>query len=135
MARTAAVYNRLPCQSIVRGSAPLEDAVRAADDELAQVIETLPEHLQPSLTGGDDQTSDRQPVQPWVKWQRVDITLVLLHHRVRINRTLQRQWTASPGQYSRARAVSIQSAMDIIWISRHWDQPISMRKQWSVIHS
>jgi hypothetical protein len=53
-----------------------------------------------------------------------------LHHRVRVNRILQRYWLASPGAYPWARAVCIQSSLHIIWISSNWDQPLSMRKQW-----
>ncbi|KAH6696781.1 hypothetical protein F5X68DRAFT_226189 [Plectosphaerella plurivora] len=130
MARTARVYHRF-CRAVVYDSGSLEQSVRAADDELAQIIETLPEHLQPDLSCSI-QTQEDECEEPWVTWQRFDVTLVLLHHRIAINRTLQHLWTQSPGQYGWARAVSIRSATDIIWISQNWNQPVTMRKQWSI---
>lgn len=128
MARTSTVYNRF-CQSLRRSALSLEDIVKAADEELALVIDTLPNHLQPDL-GITEGVRELELSQPWIKWQRFDITLVLLQQRVRINRTLQRHWLSSPGRYDWARAVCISSSLEIIWISRNWDQPVSMRKQW-----
>jgi hypothetical protein len=129
MARTALVYHRF-CQSVTRGSTSVPDDVRAADDELAQVIETLPSYLQPDFTGAGRDGGGNDDAFPWLEWQRFDITLVLLHHRIRINRTLQRQWLANPEEFVWARSISVRSALDIIWISKHWDQPLSQRKQW-----
>jgi hypothetical protein len=67
---------------------------------------------------------------PWIRWQRYDLTLVLLHLRLRIHRTMQAQWLLYPDRYNWARSVSVSSAMSVIWINRNWDQPASMRKQW-----
>jgi hypothetical protein len=131
MSRISTVYHDFR-QSIRHRSLTnlsLESLVRTADEELALVIDTLPEHLQPE-PGRERTVRELEASQPWIKWQRFDITLVLLHHRVRINRTLQQYWLATPGEYTWARAVCIRSSLDIIWISRKWDQPVSMRKQW-----
>ncbi|KAG9252434.1 uncharacterized protein F5Z01DRAFT_228025 [Emericellopsis atlantica] len=130
MARTSIVYNRF-CQSLQRSPLSSENVVRAADEELALVIDTLPDHLQPELEA-HGRIREPELSEPWIKWQRFDITLVLLHHRIRINRTLQRHWLSSPGEFAWARTVCVQSALDIIWISRNWDQPVSMRKQWAL---
>src|ERR1041384_2551177 len=82
MARTAQVYRRFT-DSISRGAAPLEEVVRSADEQLAQIIVTLPEHLQPDFADvsrdGNEADDSGTPVEPWIKWQRFDITLVLLH--------------------------------------------------------
>ena len=128
MSRTSTVYYRFRA-SVRDGVHPITDLVRWADEELAEVINTLPDYLQPD--SGETETIHRlEATYPWVKWQRFDITLVLLHHRLRINRVLQRQWLSSPGEYEWARSVCIKSATAIIWISHNWDQPATMRKQW-----
>jgi len=130
MIKIAAVYHRFR-QSLKRSITAIEEVVRVADEELAIVIDTLPEHLQPEL-GTQAGVRELELSQPWIKWQRFDITLVLLHHRVRINRTLQDYWLSSPERYAWARAVCIRASLDIVWINRNWDQPVSMRKQWLV---
>lgn len=130
MIKIAAVYHRFR-QSLKQSITTIEEVVRVADEELAIVIDTLPEHLQPEL-GTQAGVRELELSQPWIKWQRFDITLVLLHHRVRINRTLQDYWLSSPERYAWARAVCIRASLDIVWINRKWDQPVSMRKQWLV---
>ncbi|KAK2064745.1 hypothetical protein LY76DRAFT_653148, partial [Colletotrichum caudatum] len=130
MARTSIVYHRFR-SALREGSRPVAEVVRLADDEPAEVINTLPEHLQPD-GGKHKKIQDLEIGLPWIKWQRFDISLVLLHHRMRINRALQKEWTASPGQYEWARTVCIRSAMDIIWNTHNWDQPAAMRRQWAL---
>ncbi|KAL2065316.1 hypothetical protein VTL71DRAFT_2985 [Oculimacula yallundae] len=130
MARLATVYHRFS-MAVRTSLVPLGEIVRVADSQLAEIIDTLPELLQPDHTDNEI-VQELELAQPWIKWQRFDITVVLLHHRIRINRTLQRHWRESPGQYSWARSVSVQSSLDIVWISRHWDQPASIRKQWAL---
>ncbi|KAL3295570.1 C6 zinc finger domain containing protein [Colletotrichum asianum] len=130
MARTSIVYHRFR-SALREGSRLIAEVVRLADDELAEVINTLPEHLQPD--GGKHERMQNLEIEhPWIKWQRFDISLVLLHHRMRINRALQKEWMTSPGQYEWARTVCIRSAMDIIWITHNWDQPAAMRRQWAL---
>lgn len=112
MARTLTVYHRF-CQFLQRSPLSSENVVRAADEELALVIDTLPDHLQPELSA-HGRIREPELSEPWIKWQRFDITLVLLHYRIRINRTLQRHWLSSPGEFAWARTVCVQSALDII---------------------
>lgn len=133
MARTAAVVYRFhrAIRSGVKNVEQLVRIVRAADEELAEVIDTLPAHLQPE-NGDSEEIRRLEQDHPWVKWQRFDLTVVLLHIRVRINRALQKQWLLSPGTYDWARSVSVRSAMTVIWINHNWDQPATMRKQWCV---
>lgn len=138
MARAAKVYHRF-CRTVRLGVISLENmisTVRLADEELAGVIDTLPEHLQPDadLASRKDASREADPSEPWVTWQRFDLTLVLLHLRIRINRTLQGQWLSTPGAINTdwARTITVSSATSIIWIHKNWGQPSSMRKQWYV---
>lgn len=128
MARTSTVYHRFR-SALREGTRSVSEVVRLADDELAEVINTLPDHLQPD-SGKSEEMQELELTHPWIEWQRFDISLVLLHHRMRINRSLQKEWQAAPGIYDWARAVCIRSAMDIIWITHNWDQPVAMRRQW-----
>ncbi|CAG9953574.1 unnamed protein product [Clonostachys rosea f. rosea IK726] len=130
MARAATAYYRF-CVAIRAAVKPVEEAVRKADEELAEVINTLPEYLKPD-NSESEHVRQLEEAQPWVKWQRFDVTVVLLHLRVRINRALQAQWQADPQRYSWAKTISVTSAMSVIWINHNWDQPASMRKQWAL---
>lgn len=133
MARTASVVYRFRAalHSEMVSLCNIAEVVRKADEELAEIIDTLPQHLQPD-TSTNDEVRQLELAQPWIKWQRYDLTLVLLHLRLRINCILQEQWLSSPNPYDWARGVSIKSALSVIWINRNWDQPVSMRKQWCV---
>ncbi|KAL2833346.1 hypothetical protein BDW59DRAFT_156847 [Aspergillus cavernicola] len=135
MARTATVVYRFRAtiRSGLRSLHDIARVVRNADEELAAIIDTLPTHLQPDIDDVENEELRRlQIAQPWLRWQRYDLTLVLLHLRLRIHRTLQTQWLLSPGEYNWARTVYVSSAMSVIWINRNWDQPASMRKQWAI---
>ncbi|KAF4452061.1 hypothetical protein F53441_4992 [Fusarium austroafricanum] len=138
MARTSQVIYKFRI-SLKYGNKSLENIVtivKTADEELAGIINTLPRHLQPESDSDTDiEIQALEAAQPWIKWQRYDITVVLLHLRMHINRTLQKQWMSSPNEYHWARTVSVTSAMSLIWINRSWDQPASMRKQWYVTNS
>ncbi|KAF4344227.1 hypothetical protein FBEOM_1821 [Fusarium beomiforme] len=135
MAQTSQVICRFRV-SLKHGKNSLDNVVnivKAADEGLASIIETLPSHLQPE---GDSSTNAEiqalELAQPWIKWQRYDLTLVLLHLRMYINRALQKLWLSSPGEAHWARTLSVTSAMSLIWINRSWDQPASTRKQWAL---
>ncbi|KAI0476604.1 hypothetical protein GGR56DRAFT_643487 [Xylariaceae sp. FL0804] len=130
MARAATVYNRFRV-NLRRRELPLDEIVRAADEDLAEIINTLPQHLQPESVGGE-YTDSLETAYPWIRWQRVDATLVLLHHRLRINVVLRREWRKDPVRYGWARAICLQTARDIIWISQNWEQPVAKRSQWAL---
>ncbi|KAJ4208864.1 hypothetical protein NW759_013626 [Fusarium solani] len=133
MARTSTIfyYFRQAIRSDPASLAEMAQVVRKADEELAEIIDTLPVHLRPDADESDE-IRRLELAQPWIKWQRFDLTLVLLHLRLQINCTLQEQWLSYPGQCDWARTISVRSAMSIVWINRNWDQPISMRKQWAL---
>ncbi|KAG9495275.1 hypothetical protein J7337_013511 [Fusarium musae] len=133
MARTSQVIYkfRISLKYGVKSLKNAIDIVKTADEGLASIIDSLPSHLQPESDAVTDaEIQDLESTQPWIKWQRYDLTLVLLHLRMHINRVLQKQWLSSPEEYHWARTVSVTSAMSLIWINRSWDQPASTRKQW-----
>lgn len=128
MIRVSAVYHRFRRRLRI-GDTPSEDVVRDADNELAQTIADLPSHLQPDEPQSH-YTKERDRCYPWVPWQRVYLTLVLLYHRMVINRTLQTRWLIDPDRYSGPRAICLRSAEGILWIEREWTMPIAKRRQW-----
>jgi hypothetical protein len=131
MARTAAAVYRF--RATIRSAFGILEtikAVKTVDEELAEVIDSLPRLLQPETNLEDEELHQLELANPWIKWQRYDVTLVLLHLRLRIHRTMQSHWLSDPDQYNWARSVSVSSAMSVIWINHNWDQPASMRKQW-----
>ncbi|GAM37157.1 hypothetical protein TCE0_022f06834 [Talaromyces pinophilus] len=133
MARTAAAVYRF--RATIRSAFGILEtikAVKTVDEELAEVIDSLPRLLQPETNLEDEELHQLELANPWIKWQRYDVTLVLLHLRLRIHRTMQSHWLSDPDQYNWARSVSVSSAMSVIWINHNWDQPASMRKQWAL---
>lgn len=62
--------------AVRRNIASWVDAVKSADAELADVIETLPHHLEPDLADSCELQELRHS-QPWIVWQRFSVTLVL----------------------------------------------------------
>ncbi|KAI7767342.1 hypothetical protein LZL87_013091 [Fusarium oxysporum] len=134
MARTSQVIYtfRISLKYGLKSLDNVVNVVKAADEGLASIIDTLPSHLQPESDAvTNTEIQSLEATQPWIKWQRYDLTLVLLHLRMHINRVLQNQWLSSPEEYHWARTVSVTSAMSLIWINRSWDQPASTRKQCS----
>lgn len=128
MAMSAHVHYRFRV-AMRTGNVSRENVLRMADVELADVITTLPNHLQPDET---DSESLRilQAMQPWIKWQRFSVALVLLHLRMRMHCSLKRQWNEDSETYGWAKMVAMESATRIIWITHNWDQPAETRNQW-----
>ncbi|EXJ82983.1 hypothetical protein A1O3_06800 [Capronia epimyces CBS 606.96] len=110
---------------------PLTEIVRDADNRFADIIDGLPPHLQPDEVKTDE-TRARDALYPWIPWQQVNLTLVLLNFRLAINRCLQHEWLADPTNLSGPRAICLSSAKGIIWISQHWAAPIARRRQWAM---
>ncbi|PVI00134.1 hypothetical protein DM02DRAFT_593251 [Periconia macrospinosa] len=138
MARSATVlYNfRKRIRSGPATLAEKAQIVRSADEELAKIIETLPTHLQPDshTNEHEDWLNRLECDKPWIKWQRFDLTFVLFHLRLLINRTLSDLWTTPSGEtmFGWARTVCLRSALSAIWINKNWDEPASSRKQWAL---
>ena len=128
MVMVSSVYHKFR-RRLRAAERPVIDLVRDADNQLAQIIASLPSHLQP-----DEPQSNyikrRDKTYPWIPWQRVYLTLVLLYHRMVINRTLQSSWLVDQDSYSGPRAVCLSSAKGILLIQRDWTIPLAKRRQW-----
>lgn len=108
---------------------PLVHAVQETDNNLANIIEELPPHLQPDEVQ-DQFTRDRDNHCPWIRWQHADLRLVLLYHRLAINHLLQSHWIDSPGSLGGPRSICLSSALGILAVTRNWDEPMARRRQW-----
>lgn len=108
---------------------PVVEIVQDADNKLAEIISNLPGHLQPDQPQ-DDYTNRRDTTYPWIAWQRVYLTLVLLYYRMVINRTLQSSWLIDQDKYGGPRAICLSSARGILLIQREWTIPLTKRRQW-----
>jgi hypothetical protein len=128
MAQIATTYHRFR-KGIRFQSDSVFNLVRTADEELANIISGLPSHLRPDESK-TPQTELRDKEKPWIPWQQFSITLVLLYHRLSINRPLQHEWLKNPGIYNGQRAICLDSAKAIIDITSKWDHPIARRRQW-----
>ncbi len=105
----------------------LEDLVRDADEKLANIIHDLPHHLQPDV----ESTPELQLAEdrfPWILWQRVDLTTLLLNCRILVNRQCRKRWLESPDAAQGPRAVCLESARMIISILSQTDLPLHQRR-------
>lgn len=125
MAQIALTFNRFKTNFRSR-RLPAQQVVLDADRQLADLIDTMPSHLQPD--GPPNPERDRS--YPWIAWQRWDLSLVFLYYRLHINRTLQKHWLASPETLSGPRSICLGSAKGIIWVTQQSLQPIAKRRQW-----
>lgn len=105
----------------------LEDLVRDADEQLANIIASLPYYLQPDV----DNTAELREAEsrfPWILWQRVDLTSLLLNCRVIVTRQCRRSWLSSTDMSQGPRAVCLDSARMIISILSQTDLPLHQRR-------
>ena len=128
MAQIAITFHRFSRRLRSR-NLPAEQVVQDADAELANLIDTMPSHLQPD--GVHD--TQRDEMYPWIAWQRWDLSLVFLYHRLYINRTLQKHWLATPQTLSGPRSICLSSASGIVWVTQQSLQPIEKRRQWQAM--
>jgi hypothetical protein len=127
MIRISAAMQRF--RQLLRRGQPLAEAVQDVDYQFATIIEELPSHLQPDEVQ-DESTRERDACYPWIRWQHADLRLVLLYHRLAVNRVLQTQWVGSPESLSGPRSICLSSALGIQAVTRCWDLPMSRRRQW-----
>ena len=70
LSKTALVYHRL-VHAVRKKEGDLEVLVRKADEGLANVIDSLPLHLQPFADQSPESLQLEQEY-PWIRWQRID---------------------------------------------------------------
>ncbi|KAG4432989.1 hypothetical protein IFR05_011533 [Cadophora sp. M221] len=108
LCKTALVHRDFT-QGIRKKDTDLEVLVRIADEGLANIIESLPDYLQP-LEEGSPHSTDLEDQYPWIRWQRVDLIMILLLLRSRINYECRGFWSNSPPTSMPRRALCLQSA-------------------------
>lgn len=126
LCKTALVYYKF-IQAVRKKETDLEVLVRKADEGLANIIDSLPRHLQPS--GKElSQPLDVEDQYPWVPWQRVDLTTTLLLWRSKINYECRHFWSSSPPTSIARRTLCLQSARLVISLLEAADMPIYQRR-------
>lgn len=115
MSRVAIIFYQLRSKiRLRRWSAPeIAQFVFSADDQLASLIGELPTHLQ-NDEPETPATLERDAANPWIPWQKKSLTMVLLYHRIAINRILQTHWLEGSTNYARARSICLSSAVAIL---------------------
>ncbi|KAH7081697.1 hypothetical protein BKA63DRAFT_405372 [Paraphoma chrysanthemicola] len=116
MAKIATVYHQLHAKLRLRRWSPsgIADFVIQADDQLAEVIEQIPLHLQNNDLPSNQEHKEMEQILPWIATQRTSLVMVLLYYRLAINRVLQTYWLEGSTNFARARSVCISSAMGLV---------------------
>ncbi|PVH68387.1 hypothetical protein DL98DRAFT_522795 [Cadophora sp. DSE1049] len=132
MAKISIVFNNVRSKLYARRWAGFEVAemVIIADNELAAVINDLPPHLQNDEVTTTF-TAERDAQLPWIRWQKAALTMVLLYHRMCVNRTLQQHYTEGSLNYARARSICLSSAKGIIQAAHQVPGDISRLRSWA----
>ncbi|KAH7391561.1 hypothetical protein BKA64DRAFT_108482 [Cadophora sp. MPI-SDFR-AT-0126] len=126
LCKTALVHHRFT-QGIRKTTTDLEVLVRIADEGLADIIESLPAHLQPREENMP-QSTDVDDRYPWIRWQRVDLIMMLLLLRSKINYECRNFWSNSPPTSLPRRSLCLRSAQSVIMLSEGEDMPIYQRR-------
>lgn len=132
MAEIARIYHQLHAKLRLRKWSPTEVAtfVIQADDELAGVIERLPNHLQHN---DGPSVKDREELEhrlPWIATQRTSLVIVLLYYRLAINRVLQACWLEGSTNSARARSICLSSAVGLIHSATTNKEQFSRLRSW-----
>jgi hypothetical protein len=132
LCETALIYHQF-IQALRKKETDLETLVRAGDEALANVIDSLPPHLQPYR----EETLHPHLVDeqyPWIRWQRVDLTTILLLCRAKINYECRRGWSTSPPSSLARRMLCLESAKSVIMVLESAEMPIHQRR-FMYVHS
>ncbi|KAL2828333.1 hypothetical protein BJY01DRAFT_228563 [Aspergillus pseudoustus] len=115
LSKIAIVYHRF--RSLLRltrwESSQITSVVIGADQELADLIDDLPPHLQADEVQ-TPKTQHRDLLHPWIAWQKSSLSTVLLYYRTLISRTLQGHWIDGDAVEARIRSICLGSAQGII---------------------
>jgi hypothetical protein len=131
MAKVATVYYRFRESMVVirTHDDDIAAVIQEADNNLAEIISSLPSHLQ-DYESTSQKNSERDAQYPWIPWQRKTITAVLLYYRIIVNRVLQPSWIDNPTTHGRARAICLGSARAIVDVIRTSQDPLSRSRTW-----
>lgn len=128
MIKVAQIIHRFRAALRLGSALSVSRLVMQADDSLANLIESLPHHLR----AGEDHSFEatRYPDEPWIPWQRTNLSLVLFYHRIVINRVLQDQWVQDPVAFQRTRSICLGSARGIIDLAKGFEGSVARRRPW-----
>lgn len=131
MTKIATIYHQLHAKLRLRRWSPagIADFVIQADDQLADVVEEIPGHLQNSNNDPTQQDPIEQ-VLPWIATQRTSLAIVLLYYRLAINRILQTYWLEGSTNFARARSVCLSSAIGVIRSATSGDVAFRRLRSW-----
>jgi hypothetical protein len=132
MARIATIYHQLHAKMRLRRWSPsaIAEFVIQADDQLADVVEQIPRHLQHNHGDLNYQEREIENVLLWIPNQRTSLAIVLLYYRLAINRILQTYWLEGSTNFSRSRSVCISSAIGIIRSATSGDEAFRRLRSW-----
>jgi hypothetical protein len=132
MARIATIYHQLHAKLRLRRWSPsgIADFVIQADDQLADIVEQIPLHLQANGDNTNDPGHEFEQVLPWIATQRTSLAMVLLYYRLAINRVLQTYWLEGSTNFARARSVCLSSAVGVICSATSGDVTFRRLRSW-----
>ncbi|TVY52882.1 putative transcription factor lepB, partial [Lachnellula cervina] len=131
MIQLAKIYHRFrSALNLVSGkAADIVTLVLQTDEALADNIAGLPPHLQFEISSSSSVTPDIE--KPWIQWQRINISLILLYYRIAVNRVLQNQWVQDPTTFARTRAICLDSARGIISLASTCTDSLARHRPWA----
>jgi hypothetical protein len=88
------------------------EVVSECDNELAEIINNLPEHLRTDSDAIGQAAISEESEQ--ARWQRQNILVVLFYYRIVINRVLRENSAKRSPAYDRAVAICFDSAHGIV---------------------
>lgn len=133
LCQTAIVKHRFN-QALRKKPDNLEFLIRDADEALANIIDHLPEHLQPNI---EDQPHHKhlEEQYPWLEWQRLDLVTNLFLARSTINYQSREYWDHAHPNYLGRRTVCLEAARSIICLFDMSNLPTHQRRYMYVSRS
>ncbi len=105
----------------------LERLVRDSNDQLAIIKTRLPYHLQSDVPGSVE-LSAAEGRHPWIRWQRLELSTLLLHCRILVNRQCRWRWNDNLKMFLGPRNVCMESARSLISILSEAHPPLHQRR-------
>lgn len=132
MAEIATINHQLHARLRLRKWPPaaVAEFVVQADDQLANVIERLPSHLQQDDGSTPKGCEEMEQQLPWIAIQRKSLVIALLYYRLAINRILQNHWLEGSTNFARSRSICLSSAVGLIRSATSGDGQFSRLRSW-----
>ena len=132
MAEIATIYYQLHARLRLRKWSPaaVAEFVVQADDQLANVVERLPNHLQQPDGNTLKGCKEMEQQLPWIAIQRKSLVIALLYYRLAVNRILQNHWLEGSTNFARSRSICLSSAVALIRSAMSGDGQFSRLRSW-----